>query len=62
MTSLSWACLRGHQKLVQTLVERGADLEHTDRNGRSPLDLAAFNGDPNVVKTSLKHQFNTGFL
>lgn len=30
-------------------MERGAATAHADRNGRTPLDLAAFCGDPEVV-------------
>ncbi len=30
-------------------MERGAATTHADRSGRTPLDLAAFCGDPEVV-------------
>ena len=46
---LSWACLKGHKNVVQFLVERGAIIDHTDKNGRTPLDLAAFFGDAEIV-------------
>lgn len=49
LTALCWACLKGQLTCVQLLLERGSDIEHTDRNGRTPLDLAAFFGDENVV-------------
>lgn len=49
LTALSWACLKGHLALVRELVERGAATIHADRSGRTPLDLAAFCGDPEVV-------------
>ena len=49
LTALSWACLKGQIPLVRELVERGAATTHADRNGRTPLDLAAFRGDPEVV-------------
>lgn len=38
--------------MVRELVERGAATTHADRNGRTPLDLAAFCGDPDVVCTA----------
>lgn len=51
LTALSWACLKGQLGLVRELVERGAATTHADRSGRTPLDLAAFCGDPEVVCT-----------
>lgn len=50
---LSWACLKGHKNVVQFLVEKGAIIDHTDRNGRTPLDLAAFYGDAEIVSGSM---------
>ena len=47
---LSWACLKGHKNVVQFLVEKGAVIDHTDKNGRTPLDLAAFYGDAEIVR------------
>lgn len=49
LTALSWACLKGKLQLVRELVDRGAATTHADRSGRTPLDLAAFCGDPEVV-------------
>lgn len=49
LTALSWACLKGHLPVVRCLVESGAATDHADKNGRTPLDLAAFYGDSEVV-------------
>lgn len=49
LTALSWACLKGHLSAVRILVESGASTDHADKNGRTPLDLAAFYGDAEVV-------------
>lgn len=49
LTALSWACLKGHLSVVRALVESGAATDHADKNGRTPLDLAAFYGDAEVV-------------
>lgn len=49
LTALSWACLKGHLPVVRYLVEGGAATDHADKNGRTPLDLAAFYGDSEVV-------------
>lgn len=50
---LSWACLKGRKNVVQFLVEKGALIDHTDKNGRTPLDLAAFYGDAEIVSQTL---------
>ena len=49
LTALSWACLKGHLSVVRSLVDNGAATDHADKNGRTPLDLAAFYGDAEVV-------------
>lgn len=53
LTALSWACLKGHLTVVRYLVESGAATDHADKNGRTPLDLAAFYGDSEVVRVSI---------
>uniref|UniRef100_A0A2I2Z810 Ankyrin repeat domain 17 n=1 Tax=Gorilla gorilla gorilla TaxID=9595 RepID=A0A2I2Z810_GORGO len=40
-TALTLACAGGHEELVQTLLERGASIEHRDKKGFTPLILAA---------------------
>lgn len=35
--------------MVQYLIEKGATTDQTDKNGRTPLDLAAFYGDADIV-------------
>lgn len=54
LTALSWACLKGKLQLVRELVERGTATTHADRSGRTPLDLAAFCGDPEVVSRAVE--------
>ncbi|KAG7259055.1 hypothetical protein CRUP_035814 [Coryphaenoides rupestris] len=53
LTALSWACLKGHLPVVRCLVESGAATDHADKNGRTPLDLAAFYGDSEVVSKGI---------
>ncbi|PKK44822.1 hypothetical protein CI102_11857, partial [Trichoderma harzianum] len=40
-TMLSWAAVNGHVKTAQFLIERGANMETLDKDGRSPLVLVA---------------------
>lgn len=56
LTALSWACLKGHLPVVRCLVESGAATDHADKNGRTPLDLAAFYGDSEVVSAQQEHE------
>lgn len=55
LSALSWACLKGHRAVVQFLVEEGAEIDQMDKNGRTPLDLAAFYGDAETVGTTGGH-------
>lgn len=55
LSALSWACLKGHRAVVQFLVEEGAEIDQMDKNGRTPLDLAAFYGDAETVGTAGGH-------
>ena len=58
LTAMCWACLKGHINIVKSLLERGSAIDHADKNGRTPLDLAAFFGDPQVVSPCLGAVFN----
>jgi ankyrin repeat protein len=50
LTALGWACLRGRVQAAQCLLDRGANVNHADKTGRTPLDLAAFQGNPILVQ------------
>ena len=43
-TALTLACAGGHEELVTLLLSRGADIEHRDKKGFTPLILAATAG------------------
>ncbi len=43
-TALHYAAGKGFNKVITTLVERGADINATDEEGRTPLDCVG--GDP----------------
>lgn len=47
-TALTLACAGGHEELVELLLSRGADIEHRDKKGFTPLILAATAGHDKV--------------
>lgn len=50
MTALTWASMRGRMQAAQCLLDHGALINCADKTGRSPLDLAAAQGNPNLVQ------------
>jgi ankyrin repeat protein len=50
LTALSWACHQGHRHAVMTLLDKGSSVNAIDKNGRTPLDLAATCSDPQIVQ------------
>ncbi|KAH8895768.1 ankyrin [Thozetella sp. PMI_491] len=53
-TLLSLAAAYGHEAIVKHLLEKGADMEHKDIEGRKAIWLAMVNGHEDVVKTLLE--------
>lgn len=54
-TPLSWAAARGHETIVELLLETGrVDVEAKDFRGRTPLSWAAGNGQETVVQLLLQ--------
>ena len=51
---LPWAAFCGHERVVQRLLEKGADVESKDAAGQTPLLRAAENGHEAVVKLLLE--------
>ncbi|XP_036397225.1 ankyrin repeat domain-containing protein 50-like [Megalops cyprinoides] len=49
-TALCIAAQEGHTDLVAVLLEKGADPEHVDRYGRSPVKVAAKMGHVGIVR------------
>lgn len=47
-TALTLACAGGHEELVELLLTRGADIEHRDKKGFTPLILASTAGHEKV--------------
>ena len=56
-TALTLACAGGHEELVNLLLSRGADIEHRDKKGFTPLILAATAGHDKVRSLIHKHYF-----
>ena len=57
-TALLNAALYGNQELVDWLIEKGADINHSDRNGYTALHFAAQEAHTEVLKYLLKHNAN----
>ncbi|VDP18283.1 unnamed protein product [Onchocerca flexuosa] len=57
-TALTLAATGGHDSLVELLITRGADIEHKDKKGFTPIILAATGGHANVVELLLNHGAN----
>lgn len=53
-TALTLACVGGHASPVELLIKRGADVEHKDKKGFTPLILAATGGHVEVCRILLE--------
>ena len=62
LTALHHAARCGHVKLVEQLVERGADLEAANRHGHVPLSVAVEESQVEAVKCLLKKGANPNAL
>lgn len=54
---LHWAAMKGHLKIVDMLVIRGARINATNRGDDTPLHLAAAHGHSDIVTLVNKQQF-----
>jgi len=57
-TALTVACAGGHEELVKLLLLRGANIEHRDKKGFTPLILAATGGFEKIVEILLSNVAN----
>jgi ankyrin repeat protein len=57
-TPLHHACIKGHQSIVRTLVDRGADVQTPNRFGTTSLFFAASNGSLGIVDLLLQRHAN----
>jgi ankyrin repeat protein len=48
-TGLHWAALRGHQAVAALLIGQGADVNVTNNNGETPLQVAHRSGRPEIL-------------
>jgi len=54
-TPLFWAAAQGHSEVVQLLLDYGAEQNYTDKDGRSPIHVAQFYHQANVIDILTKH-------
>lgn len=54
-TALHIACAKGHQELVQFLLDEGADVNVQNSVGETPLHLAVLHQHPAIVHVLLKY-------
>lgn len=57
-TALTLSCAGGHEELVVLLLQRGANIEHRDKKGFTPLILAATAGHASIVARLLESGAN----
>jgi len=48
-TPLFWAAAHGYSEVVRLLLDHGAELDYTDKDGRSPLSVAQVNRQATVI-------------
>jgi len=49
LDAVSWAAIGGHLHCVELMLDRGCDIDHSDKIKRTPLHLASFYGHEQVV-------------
>lgn len=54
-TFLHWAAFNGHIDIVKLLIEKHANVNVTDKHGRTPLYLSLRYGYEDIVETLLEH-------
>ena len=59
-TPMDCAAFSGHEKVIEVLIDAGADVNPTDKLQITPLHLAAQAGHLNVVKVLLENDADVG--
>ncbi|KAK1248783.1 hypothetical protein MKX08_007003 [Trichoderma sp. CBMAI-0020] len=57
-TPFIWAVNKGHEAIVQLLLEKGADVEAKEMRGQTPLSIAVERGDKAIIQLLLEKGAN----
>jgi acyl-CoA-binding protein len=60
MTCLHWASDRGHEEIVELLIEKRSNPNEPDHCGNTPLHIAAMSGQKEVVRLLLDAKADVG--
>jgi ankyrin repeat protein len=50
VTALCHACHKGRTQVAKFLIESGSDVSQSDKSGRTPLDAASSQCNPEIVE------------
>lgn len=61
VTALCHACHKGRTQVAKFLIESGSDVSQSDKSGRTPLDAASSQCNPEIVEVNSKKKYINAF-